>query len=91
MRLHREEFRYMEESIMAKAILQLGELTCPSCMTKIQKAVENQNGVSNVKVLFNAGKVRADFDEGQTSADDLAKVITDLGYEVLKVKVKELA
>jgi copper chaperone len=81
----------MEESIMAKAILQLGELTCPSCMTKIQKAVENQNGVSNVKVLFNAGKVRADFDESKTSADNLAQVITDLGYEVLKVKVKELA
>ncbi|ALB29871.1 heavy-metal-associated domain-containing protein [Companilactobacillus heilongjiangensis] len=76
---------------MAKAILQLGELTCPSCMTKIQKAVENQNGVSNVKVLFNAGKVRADFDENKNSADNLAQVITDLGYEVLKVKVKELA
>jgi len=76
---------------MAKAILQLGELTCPSCMTKIQKAVENQDGVSNVKVLFNAGKVRADFDESKTSADSLVQVITDLGYEVLKVKVKELA
>ncbi|PMD73071.1 heavy-metal-associated domain-containing protein [Companilactobacillus nuruki] len=76
---------------MAKVILQLGELTCPSCMTKIQKAVENQDGVSNVKVLFNAGKVRADFDESKTSADKLAEVITDLGYEVLKVKVREMA
>jgi copper chaperone CopZ len=76
---------------MAKAILQLGELTCPSCMTKIQKAVANQAGVSDVKVMFNAGKVRADFDESQVSADDLAKVITELGYEVLKVKVKETA
>lgn len=76
---------------MAKAILQLGELTCPSCMTKIQKSVANQDGVSDVKVMFNAGKVRADFDESQVSADDLAKVITELGYEVLKVKVKETA
>jgi len=76
---------------MAKAILQLGALTCPSCMTKIQKGVENQDGVSNVKVLFNAGKVRADFDENVTSADKLSDVITDLGYDVLKVKVKENA
>jgi Copper chaperone len=81
----------MEESIMAKVILQLGALTCPSCMTKIQKAVENQDGVSNVKVLFNAGKVRADIDESKTSADKLSAVITDLGYEVLKTKVKEIA
>ncbi|WP_300560511.1 heavy-metal-associated domain-containing protein [Companilactobacillus sp.] len=76
---------------MAKAVLQLGELTCPSCMTKIQKAIVNQDGVSDVKVLFNAGKVKADFDESKTSADHLADVIKELGYEVLKVKVKELA
>ena len=76
---------------MAKVILQLGALTCPSCMTKIQKAVENQDGVSNVKVLFNAGKVRVDIDESKTSADKLSAVITDLGYEVSKTKVKEIA
>ncbi|AKP67504.1 heavy-metal-associated domain-containing protein [Companilactobacillus ginsenosidimutans] len=76
---------------MAKAILQLGELTCPSCMTKIQKAVQNQDGVSDVKVLFNAGKVKADFDESKVSADQLGKVITELGYEVKKIKVKEAA
>ena len=74
---------------MSKAILQLGELTCPSCMTKIQKAVANQDGVSDVKVMFNAGKVRADFDSSKTDANKLADVITELGYEVLKVKVKE--
>lgn len=76
---------------MAKAILQLGELTCPSCMTKIQKAVANQDGVSNVKVLFNAGKVKADFDENEVNADKLSDVVTELGYEVKKVKVKENA
>lgn len=76
---------------MAKAVLQLGALTCPSCMTKIQKAVANQDGVSDVKVLFNAGKVKADFDESKLSGENLSDVITDLGYEVKKVKVKENA
>ncbi|KRL66963.1 hypothetical protein FC27_GL002289 [Companilactobacillus versmoldensis DSM 14857 = KCTC 3814] len=60
-------------------------------MTKIQKAVANQDGVSNVKVLFNAGKVRADFDESETDANKLSDVVTELGYEVKKVKVKENA
>lgn len=76
---------------MAKAVLQLGALTCPSCMTKIQKAIVNQDGVSDVKVLFNAGKVKADFDESKLSGENLSDVITDLGYEVKKVKVKENA
>lgn len=76
---------------MARVTLQLGDLTCPSCMTKIQKAVENQKGVSDVKVMFNAGKVKANIDEDITSGDKLSDVITELGYEVKKVRVKENA
>ncbi|MFD1418874.1 MULTISPECIES: heavy-metal-associated domain-containing protein [Companilactobacillus] len=76
---------------MAKVVLQLGELTCPSCMTKIQKAVQNQDGVSDVKVMFNAGKVKANIDESKVSGEDLGKVITELGYEVKKIKTKEVA
>lgn len=64
--------------------MQLDQLTCPSCLTKIEGAVKQQPGVSNVKVLFNAGKVKADFDDTQTSADQLSDVVTKLGYEVKK-------
>ncbi|MCT4390784.1 heavy-metal-associated domain-containing protein (plasmid) [Leuconostoc pseudomesenteroides] len=71
-----------------KIIMQLGTLTCPSCLTKIEKAVSNHEGVENVKVLFNASKVKASFDPEVTSADDLAQVVTGLGYEVENVKVK---
>ncbi|VDG21288.1 heavy-metal-associated domain-containing protein [Lactiplantibacillus mudanjiangensis] len=73
---------------MSKAILQLGTLTCPSCMTKIEKAVAKQPGVETVKVLFNASKVKASFDETTTSADQLSQVVTGLGYDVESVKVK---
>ncbi|KRL06311.1 hypothetical protein FC65_GL000573 [Ligilactobacillus acidipiscis DSM 15836] len=57
-------------------------------MTKIEKAVANHDGVENVKVLFNASKVKANFDPEVTNADDLAQVVTGLGYEVENVKVK---
>lgn len=75
---------------MKKAILQLGELTCPSCLQKIETAVAKTDGVDNVKVLFNAGKVKADFHDDQTSAEDLAELVEKLGYSVQKVKVKDL-
>ncbi|MFD0896879.1 heavy-metal-associated domain-containing protein [Loigolactobacillus binensis] len=71
-----------------KAVLQLDALTCPSCMQKIENAVKNHAGVEKVKVLFNAGKVKADFNDEQTSAEDLAAVVTKLGYTVEKIKVK---
>jgi len=71
-----------------KAVLQLGALTCPSCMRKIENAVKNHDGVEKVKVLFNASKVKADFNDEQTSAEALADVVTKLGYTVEKLKVK---
>ncbi|AVK64810.1 copper resistance protein CopZ [Lactobacillus sp. CBA3606] len=74
--------------MMTKATMQLGTLTCPSCLTKIEKALTNQAGVATVKVLFNASKVKATFDESVTNADELSQVVTGLGYEVENVKVK---
>ncbi|TLQ17476.1 heavy-metal-associated domain-containing protein [Lentilactobacillus parafarraginis] len=73
---------------MSKAILQLDALSCPSCMQKIQGALEKQAGVDTVKVLFNAAKVKTEFDADQVSADQLSNVVSDLGYEVKSVKVK---
>ncbi|WP_056948457.1 heavy-metal-associated domain-containing protein [Secundilactobacillus odoratitofui] len=72
-----------------RAILQLDGLTCPSCMTKIQSALQNQAGVEKVQVLFNASKAKADFDDSQVSAEQLAAVVDKLGYEVKKIKVKD--
>lgn len=74
---------------MSKAILKVGGMTCPSCMTTIQTALSNQTGVSDVNVLFNAGKVKAMFDESVTSAQTLADIVSQLGYGVEKVTVKE--
>ncbi|MDV7719748.1 heavy metal-binding protein [Pediococcus ethanolidurans] len=76
---------------MTKAILQLGALTCPSCMQKIQGALEKQVGVEKVKVLFNASKVKIEFDDTANTADALAQVVKNLGYEVQSVKVKQPA
>jgi copper chaperone CopZ len=57
-------------------------------MQKIQGALAKQAGVEDVKVLFNAAKVKVNFDENVVSADVLADVVTKLGYEVQNVKVK---
>ncbi|WP_283679649.1 cation transporter [Lentilactobacillus sp. Marseille-Q4993] len=74
---------------MSKAIMQLDELSCPSCLQKIQGALEQQPGVENVKVMFNAAKVKTEFNNDQVQSDQLSKVVTDLGYEVQSIKVKE--
>lgn len=74
---------------MTKVILQLDTLTCPSCMTKIQGAFTKLAGVQNVKVLFNASKVKALVDDRLDSAD-LKRTVEELGYQVKSVKTKEV-
>lgn len=75
---------------MKKAVLQLGDLTCPSCVQKIDNAVKGLNGVDSdsVKVLFNSSKVKLDFDEDKVSTNDIENAITALGYEVKSSRAK---
>jgi len=75
---------------MQKAIIQLETLSCPSCMQKIENAVKRLNGVeeSSVKVLFNSSKVKTDFNAESIAIEEIEKAIEDLGYPVIKSKVK---
>lgn len=75
---------------MQKATIQLGTLTCPSCVQKIENAVKSLNSVDkdSVKVMFNSSKVRFDFDESKLTVEEIQKAITALGYEVKKSQVK---
>lgn len=75
---------------MSKAIIQMETLTCPSCMEKIQAATKALDGVDqdSVKVLFNASKVKLNFDESHISINAIEEAIQELGYAVIKSKVK---
>ena len=75
---------------MEKVMMKLGGLTCPSCLTKIQKSVESVDGTADVKVLFNAGKVKFTLDSAKTSTDTVQENIEKMGYAVQGVKTKEL-
>lgn len=72
---------------MTRAEFQLETVTCPSCIRKIESALNKAEGVDSAKVLFNSSKVKAEFDEAQTSAEKLKEIIVKLGYTVLTSKV----
>ncbi|MCM3638412.1 heavy-metal-associated domain-containing protein [Sporosarcina luteola] len=72
---------------MKKILLNLEPLTCPSCIKKIEGALNKMDGVIEAKVLFNSGKVRAQFDESKIAAEQIAKTVSGLGYPVISQKV----
>ncbi len=75
---------------MKKATIQLEELSCPSCLQKIDKAVKALNGVDkeSVNVMFNSSKVKLNFNETEVSIDSIENAISKLGYDVKKSVVK---
>jgi len=77
---------------MKKATIQLGTLTCPSCMMKIENGVKSLSGVDadSVTVSFNSSKVKLNFDDEKVSIEEVQKIIDKLGYDVKSTQVKEL-
>lgn len=75
---------------MKKATIQLEPLACPSCLQKISNAVKTVSGVQTetVNVLFNASKVKLEFDETKTTISDVENSIKKMGYEVIKSSLK---
>lgn len=73
--------------MMTKAVFQLEPFTCPSCINKIESVLTKKDGVESVKVLFNLGKVKTQFDEAKTNAKSIEETMEKLGYMVLSTKV----
>ena len=75
---------------MQNANIQLETLTCPSCLQKIENGVGKLNGVDkdSLKVMFNASRVKVNFDGEVLTIEEIEKAINDLGYEVKRSRVK---
>lgn len=72
---------------MQKVVFNMEPFTCPSCVKKIENTVGKIDGVNEVKVMFNSGRVRAEFDSSRTDAETLEDTIVRLGYPVLSKKL----
>lgn len=81
-----------KEPIMKKTTIQLETLSCPSCLQKINNAVKGLDGVDkdSVNVMFNASKVKLNFDDQKLDIKDIENAIQSLGYDVIKSNTKAI-
>jgi copper chaperone len=64
-----------------KTILRSTELSCPSCVAKIEKGLKVRPGVDDARVFFNTGRIEVEHDPEVVSPDELAQAVTALGYQ----------
>lgn len=63
-----------------KTILRSDELSCPSCIAKIEKALKALPGVRDAKVHFSSGRIDIEHDRDQASAEVLQEAVRKVGY-----------
>lgn len=66
---------------MTKTILRSDEFSCPSCVTKIEKALAATPGVTAAKVHFNTGRIEVEHDPERVKAETLVAAVKSAGYE----------
>ena len=64
-----------------KTILRSDELSCPSCVPKIEKALNALPGVAKAEVRFNTGKIEVEHDPAQSRVEALVEAVRGTGYE----------
>lgn len=63
-----------------KTILRSSELSCPSCVARIEKGLPALDGVTAAKVHFTTGRIEVEHDTDRASSELLVKTIRDAGY-----------
>jgi copper chaperone len=63
-----------------KTTLRAQDLTCPSCVSKIEKALRSVPGVESATVHFTTGRIEVGHDPARATADDLVRAVARAGY-----------
>jgi len=71
----------MSEETNVKTILRSDELSCPSCVPKIEKALKGLPGVTSAQVHFGTGRIEIEHDPARTGVDALIGAVRGTGYE----------
>ncbi|MCM3238225.1 copper chaperone CopZ [Heyndrickxia oleronia] len=67
---------------MENITLTVNGMSCGHCVNSIEGSVGKLNGVKNVSVDLDNGKVQVKFDSNVVSLNEIKETIDDQGYDV---------
>jgi copper chaperone len=68
--------------MMRQATLDVKGMTCNHCVMSVEGALKNLEGVSEVTISLDAGKVDVKYDNEKVSLDKMTEAVEDQGYDV---------
>jgi copper ion binding protein len=66
---------------MASTKLTITGMTCVHCVAKVEKALQNVDGVWGVFVDLDGGAAEVDFDDAKAGPSQLTEAVQAAGYE----------
>jgi copper chaperone len=66
-----------------ETVLIVEGMSCNHCVNAIEGSVGKLQGVSNVKVTLDEGKVEVSYDDRKVTIDEMKQAIEDQGYDVV--------
>ena len=81
--MHRSMPRWrntLTTQIFKTTTLRARDLSCPSCVNKIETALNRMDGVENSEVMFNTGRIVVRHDPSRVRASDLVKKVAQAGF-----------
>lgn len=70
-------------STTKETVLAIRGMTCGNCVRHVDGALRKLDGVTGVEVTLEPGQARVQHDPAKVTAEQLAKVIEEEGYEVM--------
>lgn len=64
-------------------VLEIEGMSCEHCKARVEKALSELDGVSNVEVSLEDATATVQFDTSKVSLDQLADAVSEAGYEVV--------
>lgn len=81
-----KEIVLSSDSIIQKNEVTIEGMTCEACQHHVNSAVNELEGVINIKSSYSKGNAIIEFDNTRTSIDSIEKAINATGYTVKNIK-----
>lgn len=66
---------------MARTRLNISGMTCNHCVSTVQHALDNVQGVRSARVDLDSGTAVVDYDDARADPREIATAVADAGYQ----------